>query len=154
MVRDELTNAHLYEGLGAGIASALRYLREIDLKALAPGRYDIHGKDLIAIVEEYPSKPLEKCFWEAHRKYIDVQHVVSGAERMGYANLEALKVQQNYDAEKDFMKLEDPSGVGELMTIRAGAFVIFGPQDAHMPGLAVTSPEPVKKVVMKVKVQS
>lgn len=152
MIRDELKNAHLYEGLGAGIASALRYLRSTDLDALAPGRYEIDGKDLIAIVEEYNSKTLEQCFWEAHRRHIDVQCVVRGAEKIGYANLAALNVIQAYSEEKDFLKLGDPAGAGEFMTIRAGSFVILGPEDAHLPGLAVTTPAPTKKVVMKVRI--
>ena len=149
MVRDELKNAHLYEGLGAGIASALRYLRETDLLALKPGKYEIRGKDLIAIVEEYPSKPLEKCFWEAHRKYIDVQHVVSGAERMGYANLAALIVRRPYDADKDLLVLD---GQGDFFTVRTGMFTVFTPQDAHMPCLVAGEPAQVRKVVVKVAV--
>lgn len=152
MIRDELKNAKLYEGFSAGVASALKYLRETDLLALKPGKYEIHGKDLIAIVEEYNSKTIEQCFWEAHRRHIDVQCVVKGAEKIGYANLAALNMIQPYNDEKDFMKLDDPNSIGEFMVIRAGSFVVLGPEDAHMPGLAVTTPAPTKKVVMKVKI--
>lgn len=152
MIRDELKNAQLYEGLGAGIAAALRYLRATDLAALPAGKHEIAGKDLIAIVEEYHSRTHAQCFWEAHRRHIDVQCVVRGAEKIGYANLGALNVTQPYNEEKDVMKLDDPAGVGEFMTIRAGSFVILGPEDAHMPCLAVTEPAPTKKVVMKVRI--
>jgi len=34
----------------------------------------------------------------------------------------------------------------------AGAFTIFTPDDAHMPMIAVHSPAPVKKIVIKIAV--
>jgi len=33
-----------------------------------------------------------------------------------------------------------------------GYFAIFFPQDGHMPQLCVENPEPVKKVVIKVRI--
>jgi YhcH/YjgK/YiaL family protein len=44
------------------------------------------------------------------------------------------------------------SGTGNHLDVFAGAFVIFFPDDAHMPGLQTNQPEPVKKVVLKVKI--
>ena len=35
--------------------------------------------------------------------------------------------------------------------MRPGLFAVFFPQDAHMPGLAVDQPEPVKKMVIKIR---
>jgi YhcH/YjgK/YiaL family protein len=32
----------------------------------------------------------------------------------------------------------------------AGSFVVFFPEDAHMPGMAAGSPEPIRKVVVKI----
>ena len=41
--------------------------------------------------------------WEAHRKYIDVQYIVDGSERMGYTYLRSeLVVREPYDPQKDF----------------------------------------------------
>lgn len=152
MIRDDLNNAALYAGLGAGIGSALEYLRATDLAALPLGKHEIRGQDLMAIVQDYETKLAADCFWEAHRKYLDVQFIVRGVERMGYAPLDALRVIQAYDEAKDFMKLDDPRGVGDFMDIRAGAFAIFGPRDAHMPGIAAGAPSSARKVVMKVRV--
>ena len=151
MILDTLEHAALYAGLTPGIAAALNFLRGTDLAALPTGKHEISGKDLIAIVEEYESRPLEKCFWEAHRKHIDVQCVVRGSERMGHAELARLTVTQPYLEEKDVMKLADPGHAGSFVSVRAGAFAIFFPHDAHIPGLADGAPAPVKKVVMKVR---
>lgn len=147
MIIDHIDNAALYWGLGPRFEQALRYLAETDLAATAPQRYDLDGDDLFALIQQYQAKPRAEGFWEAHRRYADVQYVVSGAEHMGYAPIAALKAGE-YDGEKDFLKLE---GQGAFIELRAGFFMILCPQDGHMPGLAIEAPTPVKKAVVKVK---
>jgi YhcH/YjgK/YiaL family protein len=148
MVIDQLKNAHHYYKLGEGIAAALRYLQNTDPTKVEPGRYVLDGDDLYAMVQQYETKPKAQGFWEAHRKYLDVQYVAQGTEHMGFAPLSQLRPQP-YDEEKDFLKAE---GEGEFLTMRAGTFMILGPDDAHMPGMAVSGPQPVRKVVVKVRI--
>lgn len=148
MVIDQLKNAHYYYNLGEGIAAALRYLQNTDTTKVEPGRYVLDGDQLYAMVQQYDTKPKAQGFWEAHRKYIDVQYVAQGIEHMGFTHLSQLSPQP-YDEEKDFLKLE---GEGEFVLMRAGTFVILGPEDAHMPGMAVSAPQPVRKVVVKVRI--
>jgi biofilm protein TabA len=109
-------------------------------------RYAIDGDQVYAMVQEYDSKPKAEGFWESHRKYLDVQYVASGVEHMGYAPTANLTAGA-YQEENDFIKLE---GDGEFFLLREGFFCILAPQDAHMPGMAVDQPQPVKKVVVKV----
>jgi YhcH/YjgK/YiaL family protein len=109
---------------------------------------DIDGDNLYALVQEYVTKPVEQGVWEAHRRYIDVQYMVSGTERMGVANLRVMRLGE-YSAEKDFQPM---IGTGNFLDVFAGAFVIFFPEDAHMPGLQASQPEFIRKVVLKVKI--
>ena len=146
MIVDEIKNAGQYYGLGARIEAALRYLAETDFSALAPGRYDIDGDKIYAVVKEYDSKPKSEGFWEAHHKHLDVQYVAAGSEHMGYRPVEGM-VAGEYDGERDFYTLE---GEGEFYTLRAGYFAILKPQDAHMPAMAIAEPQAVKKVLVKV----
>lgn len=148
MIIDQLENAAMYYGIGPRLERALRFLNFMDLEKAASGRHEIAGEQVFAMVQEYDSKRKEEGFWEAHRKYIDVQYVVSGVEKMGYAPVDSLRAGE-YDGEKDFVKLE---GEGEFLEMPAGTFMILGPQGAHMPGMAVDEPQPVKKVVVKVLV--
>jgi YhcH/YjgK/YiaL family protein len=147
MIFDTLENALRYTGLGSGLPAALKYLLETDLASLPLGRTDLDGKRLYVLVQEFTTKPLEQGKWEAHRRYIDVQYVASGQERMGFANLCTMQLGE-YHPEKDFQAL---NGTGNQVDVFAGAFVIFFPEDAHMPGLCVDQPEPVRKVVLKVQ---
>jgi len=147
MIIDQLQNAEQYYGLGPGIEAALRYLQQTDFKNVAPERYDIDGDRVYAMVQEYDAKPKAEGFWEAHRKYLDVQYVAAGVEHMGYAAVATLQAGP-YEEDKDFIKLE---GDGEFFLLREGYFCILAPQDAHMPGMAVGQSAPVKKVVVKVE---
>jgi len=148
MVVDGISHASLYYALGSGIEAALRYLEDADFSKTEPGRHDIGG-GRFAIVQDYQTAPREEKRWEAHRKYIDVQYVASGAELMGYAGMEAARVVEDYDESKDVMFL---AGDGSFVMARTGTFVILFPHDAHMPGVAVDGPEAVRKVVVKIPV--
>ncbi|MBU0573553.1 MAG: YhcH/YjgK/YiaL family protein [Candidatus Margulisbacteria bacterium] len=150
MIIDELKNAALYKKMSPGIADALDYLCNTDFSQIAKGRHEIDGSRMYALVNEYESLPREKGVWEAHRQYIDVQYIYEGVEQIGYAPLDSLKITQAYSAEKDCLLLE---GQGDLLTMREGYFAVFFPRDAHMPGLALKGPAPVKKIVVKVACQ-
>ena len=150
MIVDRLDNAAQYYGLGEDIADGLRFLKESNLAALDTGRHEIDGERLFAIVAEYETQPVEERFWEAHRKYIDIQCLVTGAERMGWAPLDAMTPAGDYDEANDLLKFD---GEGDMMTVRTGMIVIFHPRDVHMPNLVLDAPRPVRKVVVKVRVE-
>lgn len=149
MIIDSIQNRARYERLGTGIAKALEYLARTDVSKVATGRYDLDGDNVYALVQRYDTKPREKGVWEAHRRYIDVQFVASGVESMGYAPIGSLTVTQPYAADKDCVLL---AGTGDFVTAAAGTFVVFFPEDAHMPCLACVASQAVCKVVVKVAV--
>ena len=153
MIFDSIENAALYAGLGEGIRKALEYLRNTDFAGMAPGRYEIDGGKVFALVQRYETKAREAGLWEAHRSYADVQYMVSGLETMGYAPLAGLATTNPYSPEKD-CELFDGAGEGAFLCARAGSFAIFFPQDAHMPCLASKDPAPVCKVVVKVAMET
>ncbi len=153
MILDRLEHAHLYRPVAVDIARALDYLRQTDLRGLADGRHDLDGDRLFAIVQRYRPKPAAEARWEAHRKYIDVQYIVDGCERMGYTYLRSeLAIETPYDAQKDIIFYR---AQGDLLEVPAGSFVIFTPHDLHAPGLTNERPEvtgQVCKVVVKCRV--
>ncbi|MBT7860935.1 MAG: YhcH/YjgK/YiaL family protein [Gemmatimonadetes bacterium] len=147
MILDDIHNGTLYHGLGTRFADALTYLAKTDLVSMAPDRYDIDGDDVFVMVQEYDTKPKSEGLWEAHRAYADVQYVISGTEHMGYAPTPSLEAGA-FDADRDFLPLE---GNGLFLPLTAGQFIVLWPQDAHMPGMAIDQPSPVKKAVVKVR---
>ncbi len=148
MIIDQIKNAGCYYTVHSGIRQALEYLAETDFPSMVSGRQSIDGERIYATIDAYQTKPRETARWEAHRRYIDVQYIVSGIEIMGYAPVQNLQAIDDYDASKDCIRL---TGKGDFMTVPAGSFIIFFPQDGHMPCLAVDSPAHVRKVVVKVE---
>jgi YhcH/YjgK/YiaL family protein len=58
---------------------------------------------------------------------------------------------RDYDADRDMLRL---SGTGDFLTFGAGQFMILWPGDAHMPGIDAGVPGPVRKVVVKIAIES
>jgi biofilm protein TabA len=149
VVSDLLTNAHLYAALGTRIARGLQFLAETDLAGLPPGKHEIDGKRLFALVSDYRPKMFTECRWEAHREYIDLQYMVSGVERIGVAPTARMK-ETEYRADRDLAWLE---GAGDFLTFGAGQFMLLWPGDAHMPGVEAGVPGQARKVVVKIALE-
>ncbi len=149
MIVDLIGNRGWYQGLGADIACALDYISATEFSSMPDGRYEVRGDDIYATVQRYQTKPIEQGLWEAHRRYVDVQFIAAGTERIGYAPLHNLAILSPYDAAKDILFL---GGSGEYINARAGTFLVLYPQDAHMPCLSSGAAGPVVKVVVKVAV--
>jgi YhcH/YjgK/YiaL family protein len=152
MILDRLENASAYRGIHQRIDKALEYLGKTDFSRVANGKYELDGDRLFAMVQRYRTRTLDQIVWEAHRRYIDVQYIVAGAERMGYLALrEGLTVKKPYDEQGDAILFEAD---GAMFTFWAGSFAVFMPQDVHAPGLAVDNiPSEVVKVVVKCRIE-
>ena len=146
MILDRIENAALYQNIHARFKSAFDYIASIDIHSIPVGRREIDGANMYALVQEYNTKTTEEGKWEAHRRYIDLQYVVQGAEGIEYANIHHLQ-QGVYDESKDFLPL---NGTGSMLALNSGDFVLLFPEDAHMPGMAFGDPAPVKKIVLKI----
>ena len=130
---------------------AFNFLKSNDLSGLELKRYDIDGNNLYAPVSEYLTKNEEDARYEAHQKYIDIQYVVSGKELIGVAPMSQKKdVLEPYDGTKDIEFLTVTGG--ENRPAMPDRFFIFFPEDAHRPGLKDIENSPVRKIVVKVKV--
>lgn len=147
MVSGHLQDIMQYAGLSDRLARAMAYLQQTDFTTMAPGKYEVEGNTIFAIVNEFMTKPQEACEPETHRKYIDIQFMVSGKERFGWAPLLQQKPLAPYSEEQDLL-LYHPENLNYL-NLSAGMFILFYPTDIHMPEICVDEPELVKKVVMK-----
>src|SRR5215212_8148883 len=76
---------------------AFAFLKEQDLNALSKGKHAIDGENVFATIQEAATKDFDSTKWESHRKYIDLQYVVSGEERMGVCPVTKATVSKPYD---------------------------------------------------------
>ena len=126
--------------------TAFQFLKSQDLPNLAPGKYLLAGDSVYVSVTEGPTKEFDKTQWEAHRKYIDVQYVARGKEKIGVAPVASATVVNPYSDAKDVANF---TAEGKFYMAEPGTFFIFFPQDAHRPSIKVEEGTE-KKVVIKV----
>ena len=146
---DQEQFARQYHSNQAYWDKAFAFLKEHNLQSLAKGKYPIDGDNVFATVTEDPTKEFDKTNWESHRKYIDLQCVITGTEKMGKHPVATATVTKPYDETKD---LANYSAEGMILTVPAGTYIIFFPTDAHRPNITPGGNQVVKKIVIKVRV--
>ena len=114
------------------------------------GWYDICGDDIYASVSSYRTKDSETSFFEAHRKYIDIQCMLKGEERIDVTQGAGFRIKERYSGERDILFIHTPKCYSSVI-LSPGYFALFYPQDYHRPGQHITTPRDVRKMVIKIK---
>ena len=127
---------------------AFAYLKNTDLNAIAKGKYPIDGDNVFASVTTDSTKDFDKTSWESHRKYIDIQYVIKGEEKIGVYPVAKATVTREYDEKREAANY---SADGKLYKAKPGTFFIFFPSDAHRPNITPGGNKPDKKIVIKVR---
>ena len=149
MVLDSLQNAYRYYTLHPLFEQAFRFLQETDLMALSQGQQAIVGRDLFAIISEGTGTTEKEAKLEVHRKYIDIQYIISGADHMGWKSL-SLCEQPDFPYTEERDAAFFPDKTSNWFDVPAGYFTIFYPDDAHA---AMITEDTVRKVVLKIAVR-
>ncbi|MBE7044099.1 MAG: DUF386 domain-containing protein [Ruminococcaceae bacterium] len=151
MIFDKLEQSSLYYGVHERFEAAFAFIKKAEEENLPVGKYELDGKNLYAIVQEYTTKAEEEGKFEGHEKYIDIQYVISGIERIEVVDIKKAVPKTEYNAEKDVTFYEDSDQAGQGV-IGAGDYGIFFPHDIHKPGLTFgTEATTVRKIVVKIK---
>lgn len=145
MIFDNIKNAETYFNLDEKIKKGLEFILNNDLKTFENGKYEIDGNKVVANIQEYDTK--QEGDFEAHKKYIDIQYVISGVEKIGVEHISTLNSKTAYDEEKDLQFFD---GKGSFVVVPEGYFTIFYPQDGHKPCITNETQTHNKKVVIKI----
>lgn len=160
MIFDTLTNVGRLRGISPEFAAAADWLKENagKLEALPPGRITLlparHPSDALpdvyVNVEDAALREAEKALFERHRKYADIQVVISGPEAFE-VSWEALAPEVPYADGRD---IEFLSGSATLRGVLApGNFAVYRAGEAHKPALRTVPErsETIRKIVVKVR---
>jgi YhcH/YjgK/YiaL family protein len=150
MILDSLAQASLYTGLHPGLPAAFSWLREEGTSA-PEGIHQIQ-EGVRAIVQGYRTAPSLSKKWEAHRRNIDLQVVLSGVESVGWAPVSDLVTRVPYDGERDAEFYEPPASPAARFRLESGLFALFFPDDGHQPGVQQEASSMVRKVVFKLEI--
>lgn len=140
------------------LQKAVRFLSENDLASHEPGRFSLDGDRMILQVLDLSTSPRESLRPEVHRKYIDVQFLASGGpERIGwYPDLGDNETDEDLlDTPRDicFYK-NDPSKREGIIEMQPGSYAMFFPWDVHIPAIQAGKSAPIRKIVIKVALES
>lgn len=146
---DNVEFARQYHANKALWDKAFAFMRDNKLEDLAPGKYPIDGDNVYASVTNAPSKEFDKSAWESHRRYIDLQYVITGKEKIGVAPLSEATVTKPYNEAKDGANY---NAEGKYYIVTPTEFFLFFPNDVHRPNIKVDGYDTVKKLVIKIRV--
>lgn len=153
MIKDHLNHRGQYLALHPLFGKAFQYLKSWNPET-PDGRYELEGDHLVAMPQSYTTSPIAEKKIEAHKRYIDIQYMVSGHEGMLIMPAHTLTVSESYDEKRDVLFYKDPAPSPALMDFQAGEFGIFYPWDAHKPGCIPvgSSAMDIRKIVVKVRI--
>lgn len=146
MILDDFANADTYLCLHPLFPHAFEFLRREDLSRLPTGRYNIDGDAVYALVVKDQGKGGEAARLEVHRAYLDIQLSLGRADLIGWKPLCRCRQPDGpFATGKDVGFYADEPVA--WLTVPAGCFAIFFPEDAHAPMGATGL---LHKVVVKV----
>lgn len=148
MIFDHLSEAERYTSLHPLFRRAFHFLRDNDLAALAPGRHEIDGDRLYASVDDKPGRGRDGARLESHRRYIDIQFLVSGREEIGWKRTaQCAVVTEPFKPDNDIAFYGDAPVA--WIALPKDHFTIFWPEDAHAP---LGGEGPLRKIIVKIAV--
>lgn len=148
MIYDLMTNAKYFSKGLEPLSKAMAFIKKIDC-SVKDGRYEICGDAMYAIVFTYRTKKDKTLPFEAHRKYIDLQCMLKGEERIDVVQGRGFRIKSRYSAGKDALFIYPPKHYFSIL-LSPGYFTLFYPHDFHRPSQCITAPEEVRKLVIKI----
>ena len=150
MIVDSVAQMLKYQKLHPRFEKAMAFIAASNIDKMPVGETKWEGDEIRAIViqESLVSEKESTDYFECHNRYIDIQIVYEGMERVGWKSRNnCTKPRGEYNLEKDVLFYEDsPETFFNLMP---GHFAIYFPEDVHAPMIGDGM---IRKMVVKVLV--
>lgn len=147
MILDSLKNKAQYAALHPRFQQVFDFIDNNDVVSMPCGRHDIDGDNIFVVVQELDLRELKEARLELHRKYIDIQLLLSGSnEVFGWSEKkDCLTPETDFDVAKDIQLFTDTPQC--FYSVGEGQFSILFPEDGHAPMLGQGR---VKKCIFKI----
>lgn len=151
MIIDNLDNISLYRNIPN---SVIEFLDNLDVGNLEYGKHVLDASTYVNI-ETYSTKAIENAKYESHDKYIDIQILLSGCEKIGVIDRNILSVSESYDNNRDITFYSEKINKDKTFLLNGSNFIMIFPHEAHAPQIAAdfNTSENVIKLVAKIKVE-
>ena len=149
MIIDSIKNARKYYCVHPSFEKAFEALAAID-ESTPNERITVDGDSIFINLGEYVNKNVDECLFESHKKYIDIQYVVTGEEYIDLCDQELLKTTDDRLDTDDIAFFENTDKFSRA-DLTEGIFVVIFPGEAHKPCIAPDGKGvKVKKAVAKI----
>ena len=151
MIFDKTENMPFYFDGNESLKSVLKAYGDFSHAPFDSGRIDITPNKAWCNVSKYEAKNTDEIKLEAHKKFIDVQLMFDGGEKIGWAPVSDCTVTEEYDENGDIAFMTSEST--QFIELKKGYFAVFFPQDAHAPCLSDGKNAFSHKLVLKVTIK-
>jgi biofilm protein TabA len=128
--------------------SCLDYVRQNQLNQWKAGRYDIDGDRIYMNIVEYDTRDITQCYWEAHRKYIELHVILLGSEQINLNHLSNL-ISYEYIENDDYIKCDGKAKA--QIILNENDYLVCFPEDAHMTAIKPNKDSHVIKAIFKIQ---
>lgn len=150
MIFGNIKQLEEYPFLEERVKECFSYAKEHDLLSFEKGSHEIDGDDLFVNIVEYETTEAKNRFWEAHKLYLDIHLMLSGAEQIDLNFIQNMELGE-FVPKDDFLPMEGKKQASVVLT--EGDFLICYPSDGHRTAVAADGSEKIKKAIFKVKIQ-
>ena len=146
-INDKLQNSSLAKDIQFCIDYAEKNREKI--LSLENGSYDIGYNGIKMNVGKYFTKKENDKFWESHKRYLDVQIMIDGSERVAFNDIRNME-EKSFDPERDLVILEGNKLFD--IVIENGDVLVFFLNDVHKPELDILDSENEEECEIKKKI--
>lgn len=151
MIFGHITQPNLCH-LPLAIEKALDFLRTTDFSNLSPGVIEIDGNNVFAQILDLTTQERDKNRPEVHRRYLDIQFLAWGEEKIGFEiDCGDNQVDESFLEQRDIIFYKEIKNESFINMI-PGSYAIFFPLDIHRPACIKENASSIRKVVVKVAV--
>ena len=133
-----------YASLIPGLEEAMKIIDAHDPKEY--GTFPLPNGRFMAGI--HTSRSAEGCQAEAHRRFLDIQYVLTGQDVVGWAPISRLTPAGEFNVDGDIGFFD---GEVEMIRIPAGYCYVVFPEDGHMPDCHIDEPNDFLKYVIKIE---
>ena len=138
--------------LSRAIEKALHFLRATDFTTLPPGVVEIEGRTIFAQVLDLTTKEPHENRPEVHRRYLDIQFLAWGEEKIGIAiDTGNNEISESLLEQRDIIFYHDSENES-FIEMTPGSYAVFFPQDVHRTACIKNKEAAIRKIVVKVAI--
>ncbi|QGM80955.1 N-acetylneuraminate anomerase [Otariodibacter oris] len=152
MLLGDLSRSDCTDSLHPVFARLCKKLQTLDLPNLPLGWQELEDGIQMNVME-FKTAGAETKQAEMHRKFIDIQVLISGDEAVNYSVTQpTLELFDEYRDDDDYQLIPEVENKNTVV-LKPNMFAIFMPYEPHKPGISVNGDKMLKKVVVKVPVE-